>query len=683
MASGGSVPQFASLYVGDLHPDVTEAILYEIFNAVGPVGSIRICRDSVTKKSLGYGYVNFHSVSDAERALDTLNYSSIKGRACRIMWSQRDPSLRKSGVGNIFVKNLDKSIDNKALYDTFSLFGNILSCKVACDAGGKSRGYGFVHYETEEAAKQAIERVNNMQIGERQVQVQSFLPRNDRSAVADYTNIYAKNLPSDFSSEKLDEMFGKFGTITSSCILEDKNDRKFCFVNYDKTESAKKAVEELNGKDTRTDEQKQEKKEGEEEEKPEDYLMYVSRAQTKAERVREFREKNAAADSGAPKRAQGVNLYVKNLDEATDDAALRELFEPFGAITSAVAVKDDKDNCKGFGFVCYSTPDEATKAVTEMHLKVVKGKPLYVGLAEKKDQRQERLRQRYAPGAGGMGPMGKGMGKDMGKDMGKGGKGGMMGGMGGMGMGMGGMGMGMGGMGMGPQGGMGMGPQGGMGMGTMGMGMGGPQMMGMMGKGGAMTAQQMSMMGKGGMPGCGGKGPMGMMGPGMMGMMGGKGPMGTMNPQMMGMMGGKGPLAGGMMNPMMTGMMGGKGPMGMTGPMGPMGMMRPMMPMGGMPSMMGGKGVMGMTGQPQQGTPLTGPGNLTAAALAAAPPGVQKQMLGEKLYPMVSKMQPELAGKITGMMLEMDNSELLILLESEPQLKVKVDEAMRVLQAAK
>jgi hypothetical protein len=74
----------------------------------------------------------------AERALDTMNFEVIKGQPIRIMWSHRDPGLRKSGVGNIFIKNLEDSIDNKALYDTFSTFGNILSCKVGVPLCGDS-----------------------------------------------------------------------------------------------------------------------------------------------------------------------------------------------------------------------------------------------------------------------------------------------------------------------------------------------------------------------------------------------------------------------------------------------------------------------------------------------------------------------------------------------------------------
>jgi len=628
MAAAGNVPQFASLYVGDLNADVTEAMLYEVFNSVGPVGSIRVCRDNVTRRSLGYAYVNFHAVSDAERALDTLNYSSIKGRACRIMWSQRDPSLRKSGAGNIFVKNLDRSIDNKALYDTFSLFGNILSCKVACDREGKSLGHGFVHYETEEAAKQSIERVNGMQIGDKTVEVAIFLKRGDREEPEKiFTNLYIKNFPQEWDEAKFKADFGAFGTVTSVCVMSDAKDRKFAFVNFEKPEDAKKCVEEMHGKVVDAEKAKAaEGKEGDDKDE-DDGKLYVQRAQTKAERAREFKRLSAPKATAAAGAAAGVNLYVKNLDEATDNDSLKALFEPFGEITSAIAMKDDKDKCKGFGFVSFKSSDDATKAVTEMHLKVIKGKPLYVGLAEKKEVRAERLRNRYnVQSDKGAGKGGKGKGKF----------GGGYGGKGDMGM-MGGMGQ-MGGM-MNPMMGMQQNPM------MMGKGMGGPQMMGGKGAGGPMMGGGMGMMG--------GKG--GMMGGPPMGMMGG--------PQMG--MGGPRPM---MPNPMMQQQQ----------------MMQMMQQKGGNPQMMGKGGMPG--GAPQNRPPAPAPqpqqpqgGGLNAAALAAAPPAVQKQMIGEKLYPAIAKLRPAEAGKITGMMLEMDNSELIMMLESEQQLRQKVDEAMNVL----
>ncbi|KAK1173277.1 polyadenylate-binding protein 1 [Acipenser oxyrinchus oxyrinchus] len=376
-----SAPSYpmASLYVGDLHPDVTEAMLYEKFSPAGPILSIRVCRDMITRRSLGYAYVNFQQPADAERALDTMNFDVIKGKPVRIMWSQRDPSLRKSGVGNIFIKNLDKSIDNKALYDTFSAFGNILSCKVVCDENG-SKGYGFVHFETQEAAERAIEKMNGMLLNDRKVFVGRFKSRKEREAelgarAKEFTNVYIKNFGEDMDDEKLKEIFGP--ALSIRVMTDDSGKSKgFGFVSFERHEDAQKAVDEMNGKEVNGKQ------------------IYVGRAQKKVERQTELKRKFEQMKQDRMTRYQGVNLYVKNLDDGIDDERLRKEFTPFGTITSAKVMMEG-GRSKGFGFVCFSSPEEATKAVTEMNGRIVATKPLYVALAQRKEERQAHLTNQY------------------------------------------------------------------------------------------------------------------------------------------------------------------------------------------------------------------------------------------------------------------------------------------------
>ncbi|KAJ6315129.1 hypothetical protein OIU78_018589 [Salix suchowensis] len=468
--AGANNPNFVttSLYVGDLETNVTDSQLYDLFNQVGQVVSVRVCRDLTSRRSLGYGYVNYSNPQDAARALEMLNFTPLNGCPIRVMYSHRDPSNRKSGAGNIFIKNLDKAIDHKALHDTFSAFGNILSCKVATDSSGQSKGYGFVQFDSEEAAQKAIEKLNGM-------------------------------------------------------LLNDK--QRF-------EQSMKEAADKF----------------------------------------------------------QGANLYIKNLDDSIGDEKLKELFTPFGTITSCKVMRDPNGISRGSGFVAFSTPEEASRALLEMNGKIVVSKPLYVALAQRKEDRRARLQAQFsqlrpvamAPPVGPRMPMYP------------------------------------------PPAGPGLGQQIFYGQAPTCYHTAPAWVWGQQGQrpGGRRAGAQQSQQ-----------------------------PVQLMQQQML--------------------------------PRGrvyryPPGRGLPDVPMTG--SMLPVPYDMG--GMPMRDAALSQsiPVGALATALANASPDQQRTMLGENLYPLVEQLEPEAAAKVTGMLLEMDQTEVLHLLESPEALKAKVNEAMEVLR---
>jgi RNA recognition motif-containing protein len=153
---------------------------------------------------------------------------------------------------NIYVKNLDLSLTIKQLESVFSIYGNILSCKIATDASGNSLGYGYVQFDRKDSADRAITQANNTKLKDLIIQVQPFVSKSNR--VDPKNNLYIKNLPNNISEEelqaKLIEMFGRFGTISSTVVRFDKTaGRPFGFICFEDHTSADSAIKTLQGKD--------------------------------------------------------------------------------------------------------------------------------------------------------------------------------------------------------------------------------------------------------------------------------------------------------------------------------------------------------------------------------------------------------------------------------------------------
>ncbi|KAG5467000.1 hypothetical protein LSCM1_01178 [Leishmania martiniquensis] len=579
MAFSGPNP---SIWVGGLDPDLQEQKLYDYFVRIGPVTSVRVCVDSATQKSLGYGYVNFQDPADAEKALDQAG-TKLGSRYLRIAKIQRDPSKRRSGISNILVKKLPKSVDTYALKEMFSKFGRLTAIGLACDEKGESRGYARISFEREESAVDAVKEMDGMEMDGQAIVVERYQPQHRDELLKQYTNLYVKNLDPAVTDEKLRAFFARYGKVSSAKVRDlggVQSEVGLGYVAFEKHDDAARAVEELNGKECEIS------KAG----SSLDVSRFRSREERQRDRERQRRER-------AQQHSKYPNLYVKGFDDTVTSERLEELFQRYGETVSVTVMMDKETGMsRCFGFVSMKDQNAASQAIQELNGSTfLSPRPLFVTYALRKDARRQNLEERSKQFRVRQNPMG---------------------------------GPGLGGM-----------PP---------MGFMGPQMFNNVNM--PLMNPRVPIMPMNGMNGLGGMNGMG--GMNSMGAMGPMGPMGGMNS--MGAMGPMGPMGG------------------MARPMAPNAMSqmrsRPMPQKPPMQSLM-----------PQQHPQAPPQGQNLAAVLANLNPEQQKNVLGERLYSYIVRSHPSVAAKITGMLLEMDNSEILNMLDSPSMLDSKIAEAQDVL----
>jgi len=84
----------------------------------------------------------------------------------------------------------------------------------------------------------------------------------------------------------------------------------------------------------------------------------------------------------------GTKIYVGNLSYETDNAALDEMFKPYGTVASAQVIMDrDSGRSKGFGFVEMGSSEEASAAINALNGKELNGRAVTVNEAKPRTDR--------------------------------------------------------------------------------------------------------------------------------------------------------------------------------------------------------------------------------------------------------------------------------------------------------
>ncbi|CAO2840300.1 unnamed protein product [Amaranthus hypochondriacus] len=155
------------VYVGNIHPQVTEPLLQEVFASAGPVEGCKLIR----KEKSSYGFIHYIDRRFASMAILTLNGRHLFGQPIKVNWAytsgQREDT---SNHYNVFVGDLSPEVTDAMLFACFSVYPSCSDAKVMWDQKtGRSRGFGFVSFRSQQDAQSAINDLTGKWLGSRQI----------------------------------------------------------------------------------------------------------------------------------------------------------------------------------------------------------------------------------------------------------------------------------------------------------------------------------------------------------------------------------------------------------------------------------------------------------------------------------------------------------------------------------
>ncbi|NXL73759.1 NUCL protein, partial [Leptocoma aspasia] len=342
-----------------------------------------------------FGYVDFSSAEDLDKALQ-MNGKKLMGLEVKLEKAKSKETMKENkkerDARTLFLKNLPYRVTEDEIREVFE---NALEVRIVMNKDGNSKGMAYVEFKTEAEANKALEEKQGTEIEGRAVVIDFTGEKSQQEhQKGESKTLIVNNLSYAATEETLQEVFKKASSIK---VPQNNQGRPkgYAFVDFATSEDAREALNsynntEIEGRTIR--------------------LEFSSPSWQKG---------NTNARGGGGFSQQSKTLFVRGLSEDTTEETLRESFE--GSISARIVTDRDTGSSKGFGFVDFSSAEDAKAAKEAMEDGEIDGNKVTLDFAKPKGDFQ-----RGGGGFGGRGGRGGGRG-------GRGGFGGRGGGRGGFG----------------------------------------------------------------------------------------------------------------------------------------------------------------------------------------------------------------------------------------------------------